>query len=301
MIRIFLIALLSLHSFLSYASSQESTKDINLLTQKKSEVSEPFISSTLSNDENTLLVLNDQLKELKIENKLLKEHQSSILSTVYWSLSFLAGIALILLTFGWWSNSKMHDKDKLALVQQFETLLAEHKGQIYKDTSEKWDKFSNSLNKEVSDVLAVESKNMESLSSSLVSQITKLSDATGGSVEALKFLIDNQRLDTRKLTARVFDIEERVWELKGVHKNVILTQAQLIEVAHDIEDEVTVKYTLLRIIDTLRKFNLDDIVLEEYYVELLSKHLKKLNSEHNVLVSEILDLLDEVKKMWTFN
>jgi hypothetical protein len=55
---------------------------------------------------------------LRQEVRLLKEFQSDVLATVYWSLGGVLAFALILVTYGWFTNYRVYERDKDALTAE---------------------------------------------------------------------------------------------------------------------------------------------------------------------------------------
>lgn len=68
----------------------------------------------MPNDET--LVLRAQLAEVH-------RFQEQILSTVYWSLGTLAGITVLLVGFGWWTNFRVYERDKQSLEKELRSTL----------------------------------------------------------------------------------------------------------------------------------------------------------------------------------
>ncbi|WP_421207204.1 hypothetical protein [Aeromonas sp. 601027] len=84
------------------------------------------ITTTPSVDIETVYKLKE-FEELKIENKIMKEFHEKILDTVYWSLGSVFGILALLLGFGWWSNFKLHEKDKKVFLMKYQHLFPREK------------------------------------------------------------------------------------------------------------------------------------------------------------------------------
>lgn len=64
-------------------------------------------------------------EELKIENRITKDFYDSLLNTIYWSLGTVFGVSALLLGFGWWSNFKLHEKDKRSIIDELSLMISE--------------------------------------------------------------------------------------------------------------------------------------------------------------------------------
>jgi len=66
-----------------------------------------------------------QIALLKQEVASSKSYESSLLSTVYWSLGGVVTIAVLLVGFGWLGNFKIYERDKLALRSELQVSMNE--------------------------------------------------------------------------------------------------------------------------------------------------------------------------------
>lgn len=71
------------------------------------------------NSEEMQLSTSDSINiKLNTEIQIMKEYNDDILSTVYWSLSFLGIIAVILISYGLYMNLKIYERDKEILKSE---------------------------------------------------------------------------------------------------------------------------------------------------------------------------------------
>ncbi|RBM44883.1 hypothetical protein DLR65_18945 [Vibrio tarriae] len=248
-----------------------------------------------------VIELKAQLQEMKIRNDLLEKHQSSLLSTIHWSLSFLGGVTILLIGYGWWSNSKVHEKDKQELKQEISSLLGEWEVRIKLDNAD----VISEQSKTIDNKLIRFDEQLKGVEKSLDEKLEKLFDESRSSDEKLSQKVDSLAQLTSTLIVKqtmlgsdVFDVEERVWELKGITANVLLTQAQGLDAARELGSDYgfRIKNILSRIQKTLESFTkTSNPTLKSYFVDNLKKSLNNLDSIYSVEVSEVLELLDKVK------
>ncbi|EOU9527334.1 hypothetical protein ACOJBV_003631 [Vibrio cholerae] len=248
-----------------------------------------------------VIELKAQLQEMKIRNDLLEKHQSSLLSTIHWSLSFLGGVTILLIGYGWWSNSKVHEKDKQELKQEISSLLGEWEVRIKLDNAD----VISEQSKTIDNKLIRFDEQLKGVEKYLDEKLEKLFDESRSSDEKLSQKVDSLAQLTSTLIVKqtmlgsdVFDVEERVWELKGITANVLLTQAQGLDAARELGSDYgfRIKHILSRIQKTLESFTkTSNPTLKSYFVDNLKKSLNNLDSIYSVEVSEVLELLDKVK------
>ncbi|MCG9703306.1 hypothetical protein L1D19_24955 [Vibrio natriegens] len=257
------------------------------------------IESQVTSDSKLIRALKDQLAQMKTQNDLLKEYQSSLLSTVYWSLSFLGGITVLLIGYGWWSNAKIHEKDKEEIRQEVSNLV------------EKWEvdiKLTNTeLNKE--QLKTVDTKigrvfeELKEIEKSTKDQLDKnsedfktLNKLIMDKVDALEISSETLKAHHARLRSDVSVIEERVWDTRGVTSNVLLTQAEGIVHALELGSDGRVSLILKRLKETLEKLlDSPNPELRPYFINTIRNALTKLEGNYAVEVSEVLELLDKIK------
>jgi SMC interacting uncharacterized protein involved in chromosome segregation len=243
---------------------------------------------------------NEQLKktvwELKIQNKSLTEFQSSLLSTVYWSLGFLASITTLLVGLGWWSNFKVHEKDKESLKNEVLSLISKFESNWRSVVSEFRREDNLLLEKRIQEVKALIDKNADEAKSQIkdISEVAKELEASLDSLKS-KFEVHKDEVDKSNyeidLELRVVEVE--VWDLKGVYSNVLLTQAQGIRSAQFIGNS-PVHNLLEDMKESLNKIINDNYVCKEYSFNRVKEIISTVE-KHDVLVGEILSLLSKVK------
>jgi hypothetical protein len=67
---------------------------------------------------------DNKLDVMKAEVAASQHFQEQVLSTVYWSLSTVVVLAVLLVGYGWLTNFKIYDRDKQLLEQELRTLIS---------------------------------------------------------------------------------------------------------------------------------------------------------------------------------
>ncbi|RRJ20164.1 hypothetical protein EIK76_11590 [Rheinheimera mesophila] len=266
-----------------------------------------------------VIELKAQLQEMKIRNDLLENYQSSLLSTVHWSLSFMGGIALLLIGYGWWSNSKIHEKDKQQLKQEIATLLGEWEIKIKSDNADVINEqaktienrlirvdeqvreveksFDNKLTRIDEQVREVE-KSFDNKLEKIFSESKKLHEKLAMNVESMASQISILSVGQIHLEGSMLHVEERVWDIKGVTQNILLTQTQGLDAAIKLGSDYgyRVDTVLERIKETLEKLiKSKNPTARPYLVNRLKQSLNSLDSVYSVKVSEILGILETIR------
>ncbi|KKL01516.1 hypothetical protein SD53_09670 [Rheinheimera mesophila] len=284
-----------------------------------------------------VIELKAQLQEMKIRNDLLENYQSSLLSTVHWSLSFMGGIALLLIGYGWWSNSKIHEKDKQQLKQEIATLLGEWEIKIKSDNADVINEqaktienrlirvdeqvreveksFDNKLTRIDEQVREVEKsfdnkltrideqvreveKSFDNKLEKIFSESKKLHEKLAMNVESMASQISILSVGQIHLEGSMLHVEERVWDIKGVTQNILLTQTQGLDAAIKLGSDYgyRVDTVLERIKETLEKLiKSKNPTARPYLVNRLKQSLNSLDSVYSVKVSEILGILETIR------
>lgn len=270
------------------------------------------IEETESVNNKVLIELKAQLKEMKMRNELLELHQSSLLSTVHWSLSFLGGITLLLIGYGWWSNAKVHDKDKQQLKHEIATLLGEWEVKIKLDNADVLSENSKSVDHRLSRVdeqlRSTETRVDEQVRGLEKSLDKKLEQITGESknsnekltdkVNSIAELTSQLSVNQNKIESDMLYVEERVWDIKAVIANVLLTQANGLDAARKLGDGYGYRIELIlqRSKRTLEDFiKKESPTLKSFFVEKFKGSLNSLDNTYSVKVAEILALLEKVQ------
>jgi|GEM_PF-6641681 len=69
-----------------------------------------------------LATAQEEVKQLKAQQKVIQSYQDNFLSTVYWSLGTVSTIVLILIGFSWFANLRNYERDKNALREELKNV-----------------------------------------------------------------------------------------------------------------------------------------------------------------------------------
>ncbi|UDN22868.1 MULTISPECIES: hypothetical protein [Aeromonas] len=257
------------------------------------------ITTTPSVDIETVYKLKE-FEELKIENKIMKEFHEKILDTVYWSLGSVFGILALLLGFGWWSNFKLHEKDKKSILDEVSALISEREiSQIKKIHN-----VQESINSEIKSVVIQLNSKIDNLHV-LHSEVDKTTDELYGQIETVKASIADciKHIKISHLGHEVSlrFVEERLWDTRGVGDNVLLTQFQYlsacIELNKLVENEGRdIGGILERIAATIQESFIDKKrKVSQYLLDVAKNDLKELDEKHNISINKIFTLLEEAR------
>ncbi|MFQ2525765.1 hypothetical protein ACK308_19605 [Aeromonas caviae] len=239
-------------------------------------------------------------EELKIENRITKDFYDSLLNTIYWSLGTVFGVSALLLGFGWWSNFKLHEKDKRSIIDELSLMI-----------SERGSEQSNALNNEIKSIRDEIGVALTSINERIDSTKT-LNEEQSKNINEIdvKLATINNLISENKKAIRINSlsqeaglrfVEERLWQLKGVGANVLITQLQALTANNELNKEIgintkNIDSILDRISTTIEEeFLSGKNSASDYVVTLTKDTLKSIGDEYNVKINNILSLLEKVK------
>ncbi|MGL6303883.1 hypothetical protein ACSZMJ_18845 [Aeromonas caviae] len=240
-------------------------------------------------------------EELKIENKIIKEYHDSLLSTVYWAIGAVLGVSALLFGFGWWSNFKIHEKDKSTLLNETSRLIIESEIKIagivdeknsknvdnllasLKSTNERIDKIYNSIEDYSSELNEIKSG------------ISKIKIELSLQNKTIKYNEYSQELNLRS-------VEERLWDLKKVYNNVLLAQLESLEASikmNHILGSTEHNFDLTPILERIKTTIEDNILGKPCYISDFTTSrtveiLKSIGGEYSIKVNDILSLVERI-------
>ena len=215
-----------------------------------------------------VLVLRAQLAEAQ-------RFQEQILTTVYWSLGTLAGVAVLLVGFGWWTNFRVYERDKQSLERELRTLLVESSAQARDEQK-----------KASADQYAALRQQLESALSAgetrLSTTFTTLSEASekrlAAQVAQVRSTYTTLRDQVRELHLSAH-VRERLEERASKsYRNALQTTVTALELANEIGEDYSVG-------------NILDLVTEDMNTILSGNDLPI----DNFLVGQLIDALNAVK------
>lgn len=197
----------------------------SLLSQSPSATSSPVANQSPHADSGT------EVAVLRAQSKLMQDYDDRLLSTVHWTLATIAGIAVLLIGFSWFSNYRIYDRDKAALAQELNTTINERLISIKKE-------LDDITKKQIRDV---SEKTKESVKTAITSAISSLD----WRVKAL----DKQALRSKYDTLQA---EARYWELKKVKSNELTQYRQMLPIAIELKAETAISTCLDALLTLMR-------------------------------------------------
>ncbi len=255
-----LIAVLAV-CFLSLQSFAQQNKAGSTPVRATTDISSP----TLSPKEDPELIT------LRAQNKIIKEYQSSLLDTVYWALAAVFAVAVILAGFGWFTNFKVYEADKLRLKEDFNARSKELEANLEAKLSSNHVELLKTVEGKLDALVERLSRDMSALRDELNSAKTKY-DTRFETSEKEIARIETSYLNISKKLAlsntALREVEEYVWDLRGIPINILITQCQGLDSAFEAGDAFYVKHILDRMKTTMESKilatgrTIDDVVLK---------------------------------------
>lgn len=182
-----------------------------------------------------------ELEILRAELRAVRSFQEQLLSTVHWTLGTVAGVALLMVGFGWFANFRIYERDKDAISRELRTLveqrLLELKAQI--------DDHVSSSRREVSELYAEQQK---ALSETFEQRLVKQGDSFKQNIDALSSEL-NANLSAlirqvAHIEMEILEMQRDDWRAKGVYMNALRCSAKLLRRATSVDAEFMVSRSM---------------------------------------------------------
>jgi hypothetical protein len=151
---------------------------------------------------------NEEVIVLRAQLEVMRQYDQSLLSTVYWSLSVIVALVILLAGYGWYTNFRVYERDKNAMQQDLQGYLQQEIGKSFLATSEVNERFRGEM-------LADITQRIESLRAA---SIDASKAASENILEQLRFM----KLDLRR-------IEGWYWENRESFFPAFITYIQRLE------------------------------------------------------------------------
>lgn len=146
---------------------------------------------------------------LRAQVEQMKSFQDSVLNTAWFALSVVSGVAIALISFSWWNNSRNYERDKKGIRDEIsnglEQRLLDYQEKVNRTLSESEAALSLSLRNAAADtretllsaIDSFQNTNKDKMDS-LVSQFKKQKESFNEELENLQYdILDNQRTTFR--------------------------------------------------------------------------------------------------------
>lgn len=201
--------------------------------------------------------LKVEVLQLSEQNKLLREHQGAMLSTVYWSLGVVVSIVILLMGYSIFMNLRFYEQDKLGLKSEIQSVIDKYQADVLLLVKQE----------RLESERVIEVKNQNALNT-ILGQNTELQNRLDAvredlnsemkiiSIEVVKVPaeLDAIKKSILKAEVEIRAVEAMVWEARGVHSNSLLAQIEGVRAAAEAGSEVKLKYALDRMSNTLDRY-----------------------------------------------
>lgn len=164
------------------------------------------MSNSINDDAQPVAILKAQLEAEK-------EHNAQIIETVYWSISFVGGLALLLLGASWFNTRVVHDRELKSILRQL--------------SAEQSEGFSQMREQITSELSALIDKDVSA-------KLTHEMEAIKRSLSSLTSSMRSNKLDIKILE---HTSEIRYWRSRDVPANVLMQYRLMLQDVKAAKDE----------------------------------------------------------------
>lgn len=240
--------------------------------------------------------------ELKVQEKqiaTMKEYHSSLLDTVYWALGTVATVAVLLVGFGWLANFKFHESEKQRLKDELdgkikealasiETRLSSNEVQVINSVDSRLDSHFTRVARDI-DIARAEAAGMNERISTTIEQF-KSQLATLEKAKSRSEIADSE------MEAALRQVEEHVWELKGIPINMLITQTQGLRAAIKASNRFYVASALERMEKTITTSILPDKKdVDAKMLKRISEDVANASAIEPVAAATVSELLEQIQ------
>jgi low affinity Fe/Cu permease len=201
-----------------------------------------------------------EIAVLQAQLKLMQAYQASLLSTVYWSLGITLTITIILVTYNWFVNNKMSERDRAALNQELRGVIEENSSQ----------KFAQ-----------IEKAHQESITNTIKEYVSEISSK-----------IDSVNKQLPDIHFKVLQSEARYWEIQKVGANELDRYLELLPIAMKMKSGANISIVLDKLLDLMKNGNFPFHTFNSDLIEFLDNLPNKYSPE----VDAIKELLSKNRK-----
>ena len=271
---------------------------------KKSE----FITSSTSKDissiptedlkpSKTELSIETELKILKVKNTLIADFQSSLISIVIWSLSAVVSVVILLVGASLFTNFKMHEKDVQRIQIDYDAKIKIFRSEIEASLAKAGQEIASAqearsqqdLDRLLDQTAQVRSQ-FETFRLSLEGKLEQALSITKICEDKLDKLEKAQAI----LKTELLEAEVRIWELKEIPGNILISSLQGIDAALETGQERQIK----AFIEKVKKVIISGFIktgadLDEELQQIIERRLGKLEIKYPEDTNDIRQLVAE--------
>lgn len=273
-----------------------STKESRVTTSEASRVGSPISLSDFEAGKSRLAV-ETELKILKEKNALIADFQSSLISIVIWSLSAVVSVVILLVGASLFTNFKLHEKDVQRIKIDYDAKIKIFRSEMEASLARAGQEMAS----------AQEARSQQDLNRMLdqAAQVRSQFESVRLSLEG-KF--DQLLSDTLKIEAKINSVEKaqialraelrkaetRIWEIKKIPENVLISSLQGLDAALVSKEEWRIEDFFKQIKNVIKSDFIElGANLDEELQKFVENRLANLESEYPEHVSEIRQLIVE--------
>ncbi|MFJ2427637.1 hypothetical protein [Pseudomonas sp. NPDC087804] len=244
-----------------------------------------------------------ELKILKEKNTLISEFQSSLISIVLWSLAAVVSVVVLLVGASIFTNFKMHQKDIQRIQLDYDAKINIFRSEIDASLAKAGQEMTN----------AQEVRSQQDLDR-MLDQASQLRNQFETVRTALEEKSDHLLSETNKcntsigvleatlatLSAELRKAETRIWEIKKIPENVLLTALQGIDSSIVSESKWRIRDFIDQVKEVLKSdFIKTGLKLDKELQRFTEKRMIALESTYPEDVQEIRKLVAECADLTT--
>ncbi len=196
-----------------------------------------------------------EVKLLEKQIATMKEYHSSLLDTVYWALGTVATVSVLLVGFGWLANFKFHESEKKRLIDELDAKLKEALASIDTRLSINEVEVIKSVDLRIDNQVTRVARDIDIARAEALRQHESNTSAIEQLKSKISVLDDAQTKGEKRdseVEAALRQVEEHVWDLKGIPTNTLITQAQGLQASIAAEHRFYITSTLQRMKKTIQ-------------------------------------------------
>jgi len=242
---------------------------------------------TAIGDNNTLAPAQEVIA-LKSQIDIMREYDQKLLTTVYWSLTTVAGLALVLVGFSWFTNWRVYERDKVALQEDMEAKLIIRFSALKTEFEGAHATMLKELISRLDGKISSSTKVVEGKFETMASSLKQIETA----MEANFKQVNNANTELHlQMQYDVLQAEARYWELKEVPGNELNYYREMLGIALKLGSEIKISTSLARQITLMKSGTLPFWGYVPDIIDALNKLPAKYASQRDAIV----ELLKGVK------
>jgi len=218
--------------------------------------------------------LANQVAQLQIELAIVRQYSGQFLSTVYWALGVVAALAVLLVGFGWFSNFRLFEREKLSMRLDLESGLASQAREAIQQLERRFESLRKLLTDSTTeDIGRSEARIMDSEKSqarSLGTQVERL----GNSMKSVQYDID--------------EMEHNRWMAEKVYPNAIRKAVEMVALGVSLQSDFRISRALDFVLAGLRMLNQEKRTrLDAKDTSDLQKTLDSIHEGYSLVIDSI--------------